>query len=75
MALDLTSFDDHAYNEIIGRLESESYLFSSMDELGNTEVAQRKLYVLNDMITLETPGGEGTQSWLDFEDFQKKVRL
>lgn len=73
LALDLTSFDDHAYDEIIGRLESEGFLFTSMDELGNTEDAQRKLYALNNTTGLETPGAEGTQSWLDFEDFQKKV--
>lgn len=73
MALDLTSFDDHAYDEIIGRLESEGFLFSSMEELGNTEDAQRKLYTLNNTTGLETPGAEGMQFWLDFDDFQEKV--
>lgn len=73
MELDLSSFDDHLYDETLARLKSEDFLFTSMDELGNTEDAQRKLYALNDMTGLETPGAEGIHSWLDFEDFQKRV--
>ncbi len=73
MELDLSSFDDHAYDETIARLTNEGFLFTSMGELGNTEDAQRKLYALNNTTGLETPGAEGIQSWLDFEDFQKKV--
>ena len=44
-----------------------------MEELGNTEEAQRKLFALNNMTGMETPGAEGMQFWLDFKDFQKKV--
>ncbi|HSQ25718.1 MAG TPA: GNAT family N-acetyltransferase, partial [Anaerolineales bacterium] len=73
MELDLSSFDDRLYDETLARLKSEGFQFTSMDKLGNTEEAQRKLYALNDMTGLETPGAEGVQSWLDFEDFQKKV--
>lgn len=73
MELDLTSFDDHTYDEIIAGLKSEGFLFSSMEELGNTEDAQRKLYALNNTTGLETPGAEGMQFWLGFKDFQKKV--
>ena len=75
MELDLSSFDDHTFNETIARLESEGILFALMGKLGNTEDVQHKLYALNNTTGLETPGAEGTQSWLDFEDFQKKVRL
>ena len=39
MELDLSSFNDHDYDETIARLKSEGFLFSSMEELGNTEDA------------------------------------
>jgi GNAT superfamily N-acetyltransferase len=73
MELDLSSFNHHTYDETITKLKSEGFYFTSMAELDNTEEAQRKLYALNNMTGLETPGSEGMQSWLDFEDFQKKV--
>lgn len=73
MELDLSSFNDHLYDETLEKLKSEGFQFTSMDKLGNTEDSQRKLYALNDMTGLETPGAEGMHSWLDFEDFQKKV--
>jgi GNAT superfamily N-acetyltransferase len=73
MELDLSSFNQHIYDETITKLKSEGFYFTSMAELGNTEEAQRKLYALNNMTGLETPGSEGMQFWLDFEDFQKKV--
>lgn len=73
MALDLTAFDDQPYDEIIARLEGEGFRFTSMQELGDTEEAQRKLYVLNDTASAETPGTDGEHSWSSFEDFQKSV--
>ena len=73
MALNLEMFDDEPYNEIIARLKSEGFEFTSMAALGNTEEAQRKLYALNDMTASETPGSEGSHPWLSFEDFQKSV--
>ena len=73
MALDLVAFDDRPYNEIIARLKDEGFRFTSMQELGNTEEAQRKLYVLNDTTSTETPGTDGEHSWSSFEDFQKSV--
>ena len=41
-----------------------------MEQLGNSQEAQRKLYALNDMTSSETPGSEGVHAWLSFEDFQ-----
>lgn len=73
MALDLKAFDDRPYDETISKLESEGFLFTTMEELGNTEEAQRRLYALNDMTAMETPGSDGQPSWLSFEDFQKSV--
>jgi len=73
MALNLDAFDDRPYDEIIARLKGEGFRFTSMQELGNTEEAQRKLYVLNDTTSSETPGTDDEHSWGSFEDFQKSV--
>jgi mycothiol synthase len=73
MALDLQAFDDRPYDGKIAGLQAEGFQFTSMEALGNTEEAQRKLYTLNDMTVLETPGSDGTPAWLSFSDFQKKV--
>ena len=73
MALDLEAFDDRPYDEIIDRLRSEGLQFTSMEALGNTEEAQRKLYILNDGASITTPGAEGEHPWASFEDFQKSV--
>jgi RimJ/RimL family protein N-acetyltransferase/L-amino acid N-acyltransferase YncA len=73
MELNLATFDDRPYNAIIAKLQGEGFQFTSMDALGNTEEAQRKLYLLNDTASASTPGTEGEHPWLSFEDFQKSV--
>ena len=73
MRLNLDSFDDRPYDEIIVKLKAEGFQFTSMEELGNTEEAQRKLYVLNDTTDSDVPGKNGEHSWSSFEDFQKRV--
>ena len=73
MALDLTSFDDLPYDAKIARLQAEGFQFTSMEALGNTEEAQRKLYVLNDANAADVPEAEGQHSWTSFEDFQTRV--
>lgn len=73
MVLDLAAFDDRPYGETIARLQSEGFQFTSMEALGNTEEAQRRLYALNNMTAMETPGSDGRPSWLSFADFQKNV--
>lgn len=73
MTLDLKAFDDRPYDAIIARLEAEGFRFTSMAALGNTEEAQRKLYDLNEMTSMDIPGSEGVRAWLSFEDFQQKV--
>ena len=73
MNLDLKSLDDRHYDAIMAKLQSEGFQFTSMEALGNTDEAQRKLYDLNDTAASETPGSEGNHPWLDFEDFQKSV--
>jgi len=73
MLLDLQAFDDRPYDAVITRLERQGFHFTSMEALGNTEEAQRKLYELNDSTVATTPGAEGEHSWESFEDFQKSV--
>ena len=73
MVLNLNAFDDRPYNEVISRLNSEGFQFTSMEALGNTEDAQRKLYALNEAASITTPGAEGEHPWISFEDFQKSV--
>jgi RimJ/RimL family protein N-acetyltransferase len=73
MMLNLNAFDEGPTNKHITRLQSEGFQFTSMATLGNTQEAQRKLYALNDMTSMEAPGSEGKHSWLSFEDFQRKV--
>ncbi len=73
MTLNLDSFDDRPYDAIIADLKSEGFQFTSMEELGNTEDAQRKLYLLNETTGMETLGASGEPSWDSFEDFQKSV--
>lgn len=73
MMLDLTAFDDRPYDAIIVKLKSEGFQFTTMEELGNTEEAQRKLFALNDTAAASTPGTDGEHSWASFEDFQQSV--
>jgi GNAT superfamily N-acetyltransferase len=73
MELDLAAFDDRPYDAIISRLKGEGFRFTSMEELGDTEETQRKLYTLNNTTDLATPGSDGIPAWDSFEDFQKRV--
>lgn len=73
MTLDLAAFDDRPYVDIINKLKGQGFRFTSMQELGNTEEAQRKLYLLNDTAASTTPGSDGEHPWGSFEDFQKSV--
>ncbi|HPC06620.1 MAG TPA: GNAT family N-acetyltransferase, partial [Anaerolineaceae bacterium] len=73
MQLDLRTFDDSPYQAVIDRLQGEGFRFTSMGELGNTEDAQRKEYILNESTSEDVPGTGGEKAWSSFEDFQKRV--
>lgn len=73
MELDFKYFDDKPYQVIIERLKQEGFQFTSMEEVGNTEENQRKLYALNDTTAMETPGWTGGHCWDTFEEFKKSV--
>ena len=71
--LNLETFDDQPYDALIQRLQGEGFQFTSMEELGDTEEARRKLYALNDSAGLDIPGRNGEHTWATFEDFQQRV--
>ncbi len=73
MALNLDTFDDRPYADLIARLQNEGFQFTSMEALGDTEEAQRRLYQLNETANMETPGTDGSPAWTSFEDFQQNV--
>jgi len=73
MSLDLNDFDKADYDALIARLKTDGFVFTSMEALGNTEDAQRKLFVLNDTTSSQTVGASGEHAWDSFEDFQSKV--
>src|SRR4030042_4376856 len=54
--LNLDTFDDHPYDATIDGLKGDGFRFTSMEELGDTEDTQRKLYVLNDATDRAVPG-------------------
>jgi RimJ/RimL family protein N-acetyltransferase len=73
MEMDLDEFDDRPFDAIIERLKGEGFCFTSMEELGNTEEAQRNLYDLNETVQRSIPGQTGDPAWANFEAFQKGV--
>jgi GNAT superfamily N-acetyltransferase len=73
LMLNLDTFDDRPYDEIIARLQGEGIQFTSMETLGDTEEIQRKLYRLNDTTAMEMTVPANQHTWLSFADFQKTV--
>ncbi len=73
MMIDLAAFEDQLYDEVITKLRSEGFQFTSMGELGDTEEARRKLYNLNITTDMETLGSNGKPAWDSFDEFQKRV--
>jgi len=73
LELDLDTFDDRPYIGLIARLEEEGFHFTTMEALGNSEEAQRKLYFLNDITAMDVPGSIGEHVWVSFADFQESV--
>jgi len=73
MELNLDTFEDRPYDEVIAKLQGEGFQFTSMEALGDTEEAQRKLFLLNDVGVVTTLGQDGGHAWDSFDDFQKSV--
>lgn len=73
MVLDLATFEDQPYDELLTKLRGEGFRFTSMEELGDTEEARRKLYTLNATTDMETLGSNGRPAWDTFDEFQSSV--
>ncbi len=73
MMLDLSTWDDHKCEPILQSLRAEGFTFTNMAELGDTEDARRKLFVLNSGAAATDPGSDGIPPWASFEDFNRYV--
>ena len=73
MMLDLTSWDDSLYEPTLGALRTQGFQFTNMADLGDTQDARRKLFVLNNSASATDPGSDGIPPWASFEEFEKDV--
>lgn len=75
LVLHMDAFNERLCETDLMELQGEGFRFTSMEELGNDEAAQRKLYLLNDTTCMEMPGSSGEHAWDTFEDFRREVCL
>jgi GNAT superfamily N-acetyltransferase len=69
--LDLTSFEEHRFDNLMARLHAEGFRFFSLAEAGLTDENKHKLYELNRASALDNPGNDRT--FPDFYAFSKNV--
>jgi GNAT superfamily N-acetyltransferase len=69
--LDLTTFDESPYQNLIPSLEAQGIRFFSMADAGDTLEARRKLYAVNSITAMQIPGTQET--WMPFEAFNQQV--
>ena len=73
MMFDLSTWDEHRYEEILQSVQAQGFRLTNMAELGDTQDNRRKLYALNSAAAATDPGSDGTPPWASFEDFEKFV--
>ena len=69
--LHLADFDEQRFAGVVERAEAEGIRFHSLADLGDTDVARRKLYDINATLARDVPGHDG--DFMPFEQFQKTV--
>lgn len=69
--LDLASFDEHPFDDLMQRLRAEGFCFFSLAEAGVTEEHKRRLYEVNRLSGLDNPGNDAV--FPDFYAFSKNV--
>jgi GNAT superfamily N-acetyltransferase len=69
--LDLVSFDEHLFDDLMRRLHAEGFRFFSLAEAGLTGENKRKLYEVNRLSGLDNPGNDAI--FPDFYAFSKNV--
>ena len=73
MRLDLRTWEDQHYDELLEALKTQGFLFTNMAELGDTQEARWKLYALNNGAAATDPGSNGIPPWSTFEEFELDV--
>lgn len=69
--LDLTSFNEHRFDDLMARLSGQGFRFFSLAEAGLNEENKRKLYEVNRASGLDNPGNDGV--FPDYYAFSKNV--
>ncbi len=69
--LDLRTFDQTPYDNLIAAQEAAGIRFFTMADFQDSPAARRKLYELNRVTDLDIPGGDGT--FMSFEEFEQWV--
>jgi len=70
-ALDLTSFNEHRFDDLLARVHADGFRFFSLAEAGLTDENKHKLYEVNRESALDNPGNGGI--FPDFYAFSKNV--
>lgn len=69
--LDLKTFDEHRFDDLMARVHSEGFRFFSLAEAGVTDENKHRLYEVNRAAAMDDPGNTGT--FPDFYAFSKNV--
>lgn len=69
--LDLITFDEHRFDDLLARVHADGFCFFSLAEAGVTEENKHKLYEVNRASALDNPGNNGI--FPDFYAFSKNV--
>lgn len=70
-SLDLRTFDEHCFDDLLKRVQANGFRFFSLAEAGLTEENKHKLYEVNRSSALDNPGNNGI--FPDFYTFSKNV--
>jgi len=73
MMFDLSTWDEHRYEEILQAVQAQGFHLTNMAELGDTQDHRRELYTLNSTASATDPGSDGTPPWASYDDFEKNV--
>lgn len=69
--LDLESFDLSQWRAAVERVEAQGIHFVTLADFNDSQEARRKLYEVNYITSLETPGYDG--DWMPFDEFEQHI--
>ena len=70
-SIDLATFDEHRFDDLMAHVYAEGFRFFSLAEAGPTDGNKHKLYEVNRASALDNPGNNGI--FPDFHSFSKNV--